>query len=183
MEKKVAIMQPYFLPYIGYFHLINSVDEFVIYDNIQYTKKGWINRNRILANKSLNTFTFSVKKDSYQKLIKERYFSENFGLEKKKLLRILAMNYKKAPYYSDTIDIVNSIFECNEYNLSKFIVNQLNIFCRYLKLNFVHKQNQTRDCYRYFLGVVVIKIVRRQEQNAPYTIHCRLMISQKTPVS
>ena len=48
--KKIAIMQPYFFPYIGYFQLINSVDEFIIYDNIQYTKGGWINRNQILAN-------------------------------------------------------------------------------------------------------------------------------------
>lgn len=47
---KIAIMQPYFLPYIGYFQLINAVDEFVIYDNIEFTKKGWINRNRILVN-------------------------------------------------------------------------------------------------------------------------------------
>ena len=47
---KIAIMQPYFFPYIGYFQLINSVDKFIIYDNIQYTKKGWINRNKILVN-------------------------------------------------------------------------------------------------------------------------------------
>jgi hypothetical protein len=47
MDKSIAIMQPYFLPYIGYFQLINNVDQFVLYDNIKYTKKGWINRNRI----------------------------------------------------------------------------------------------------------------------------------------
>ena len=52
---KIAIMQPYFYPYIGYFQLINAVDEFVIYDNIQYTKKGWINRNRILVNGNAET--------------------------------------------------------------------------------------------------------------------------------
>ena len=47
---KVGIMQPYFMPYLGYFQLLNLVDRFVIYDNIQYTKKGWINRNRIILN-------------------------------------------------------------------------------------------------------------------------------------
>ena len=59
---RVAIMQPYFLPYVGYFHLINSVDEFVIYDNIQYTKKGWINRNRILVNGNDKILTLPLKK-------------------------------------------------------------------------------------------------------------------------
>ena len=47
---RVGIMQPYFFPYIGYFQLIAAVDLFIVYDNIKYTKKGWINRNRMLQN-------------------------------------------------------------------------------------------------------------------------------------
>ena len=62
--KKLAIMQPYFFPYIGYFQLIHAVDRFVIYDNIEYTKKGWINRNRILNNGSIKTITLPIKKAS-----------------------------------------------------------------------------------------------------------------------
>ena len=61
---KLAIMQPYFLPYIGYFQLINAVDQFVIYDNIQYTKKGWINRNRFLQNGTDYLFTIPIQKGS-----------------------------------------------------------------------------------------------------------------------
>ena len=61
---KLAIMQPYFMPYVGYFQLINSVDQFIIYDNIQYTKKGWINRNRILVNGKDQLITLPLKKDS-----------------------------------------------------------------------------------------------------------------------
>ena len=57
-------MQPYFLPYIGYFQLIAAVDLFVVYDNIKYTKKGWINRNRILQNGKDVTFSLPLKKDS-----------------------------------------------------------------------------------------------------------------------
>ena len=59
-----AIMQPYFFPYIGYFQLINSVDKFIVYDNIQFTKKGWINRNRILQNGKDEYITIPLKKDS-----------------------------------------------------------------------------------------------------------------------
>ena len=53
-------MQPYIFPYIGYFQLINAVDEFIVYDNIQFTKKGWINRNRILVNGSDSIFTLPL---------------------------------------------------------------------------------------------------------------------------
>jgi len=61
---KIGIMQPYFLPYIGYFQLIKSVDVFVIYDNIKYTKKGWINRNRMLQNGKDVIFSLPLKNDS-----------------------------------------------------------------------------------------------------------------------
>ena len=55
---KIAIMQPYFLPYIGYWQLINCVNKMVIYDNVKYTKKGWINRNRLFYRKNLHTLQF-----------------------------------------------------------------------------------------------------------------------------
>ena len=67
---KIAIMQPYFLPYIGYFQLINIVDKFVVYDNVQYIKSGWINRNRYLLNNKDRYFTIPVKKFSGQQYIK-----------------------------------------------------------------------------------------------------------------
>ena len=58
---KLAIMQPYFLPYIGYFQLIAAVDVFVVYDNIKYTKKGWINRNRMLLDGEARYFTVPLQ--------------------------------------------------------------------------------------------------------------------------
>ncbi len=61
---KAAIMQPYFFPYIGYFQLIAAVDLFIVYDNIKYTKKGWINRNRMLQNGKDVVFSLPLKRDS-----------------------------------------------------------------------------------------------------------------------
>ena len=61
---KAAIMQPYFFPYIGYFQLIAAVDLFIVYDNIKYTKKGWINRNRMLQNGRDAMFSLPLKRDS-----------------------------------------------------------------------------------------------------------------------
>ena len=64
-------MQPYFFPYIGYFQLINSVNEFVIYDNIEFAKKGWINRNQILRQDQAHKFVLPLEKASQNRLINE----------------------------------------------------------------------------------------------------------------
>lgn len=61
---KLAIMQPYFFPYCGYFQLMAAVDAFVVYDNIKYTKKGWINRNRIQVRGTESLISLPLKKDS-----------------------------------------------------------------------------------------------------------------------
>ena len=85
---KIAIMQPYFFPYIGYFQLINAVDKFVIYDNIQFTKKGWIQRNRILLNGKDTIISLPVKKGSSTLNVNQRYISEEFiNSGHKKILR------------------------------------------------------------------------------------------------
>lgn len=69
---KLGIMQPYLFPYLGYFQLINAVDTFVVYDDVQYIKHGWINRNNILGvgnnlNNQSHQFTFSIARDSFEK--------------------------------------------------------------------------------------------------------------------
>ena len=74
---KIAIMQPYFLPYIGYYQLINATDKFVIYDNVQYIKGGWINRNRLFLNNKIQTFTIPLKKSSSYSKIKDRSVLSN----------------------------------------------------------------------------------------------------------
>ena len=75
-------MQPYFLPYIGYFQLIKAVDKFIIYDNIQFTKKGWINRNRILVNGKDEYISIPLEKASDYLKINERYLAKNWKNEK-----------------------------------------------------------------------------------------------------
>ena len=84
---KLAIMQPYFLPYIGYFQLVAAVDVFIIYDNIKYTKKGWINRNRLLLEGRDSLFSLPLKKDSDSLNIDKRVIAAEFN--RKKLCKLL----------------------------------------------------------------------------------------------
>ena len=118
---KLAVMQPYFMPYLGYFQLINAVDEFIVYDNIQYTKKGWFNRNRYLKNGTDDIFTIPLKKDSDYLDVNKRIISETF--ERKKLISQLQNAYCKAPYFKDTMPLIREILNFSDVNLFKFIYN------------------------------------------------------------
>lgn len=131
---KIAIMQPYFTPYIGYFQLIGAVDKFVVYDNIQYTKKGWINRNRLLINGSDEYITLPLKKDSDYLNVLERYLSETFAAESTKTLRKIKESYRKAPNFESTFPLVEQLFTCNKNNLFDFIFSSLQEICNYLAI-------------------------------------------------
>lgn len=133
--KKVAIMQPYFLPYIGYWQLLNSVDEFVIYDNIEYTKKGWFNRNRILENGHDRLFTLPIKKDSDYLDVKERFLSDDSLKDINRTLNIIKTNYRKAPYFNDTYELLESCFLYDNKNLFEFIYNSVKIISHYLDID------------------------------------------------
>lgn len=129
---KLGIMQPYFLPYIGYFQLLNAVDKYVIYDNIQYTKKGWINRNRILQNGKNLMITIPLEKDSDYLDIKDRCLS--VGFDKKKLLNQIRESYRKAPYFDMLMPLIERIVNYDDTNLFHYIDNSIREICKYLDI-------------------------------------------------
>tara|TARA_R110002153_G_scaffold231210_1_gene384424 strand:- start:199 stop:906 length:708 start_codon:yes stop_codon:yes gene_type:complete len=132
---RVAIMQPYFMPYIGYFQLINSVDEFVIYDNIQYTKKGFINRNKILFNGTDRGFTLPIKKDSDYLDVTEREVSGVWLKDSDKLINLIKQSYKKAPYFDSSIALVVECIKYDNLNLFDFIYNSVRVLCKHLDID------------------------------------------------
>jgi hypothetical protein len=121
MSKKIAIMQPYFFPYIGYFQLINAVDEFIIYDNIKYTKKGWINRNRILSDGKNSLITLPIKKDSDFLDVADRELPKNWERERTKVINQIVNSYRKSPHFDSAFDIIEKSMSCSNTNLFEFI--------------------------------------------------------------
>jgi hypothetical protein len=103
----IGIMQPYFFPYIGYFQLINAVDKFIFYDDVNYIKQGWINRNRILMNGRDSLFTVKLKDASSYRPINE--IEINSGNEK--LTKTIIQAYSKAPYFKDVFPLIQNIFD------------------------------------------------------------------------
>jgi len=129
---RLAIMQPYIFPYIGYFQLINSVDKFVLYDNIQFTKKGWINRNRVLVNGRDEYFTLPLKKDSDFLHVDQRKLSDTFKADRVKILRRIIESYRKAPEFNTVYPLLESVINNEEENLFVFIYRSLQTVCEYL---------------------------------------------------
>lgn len=127
---KTAIMQPYFLPYIGYFQLINAVDLFIVYDNIKYTKKGWINRNRLLLGGSAATFSIPLKKDSDSLDIRERELATDFN--RARLFNQFREAYRKAPYCSSTLALLEDVLMDKEANLFDFLHGSIVKVCKHL---------------------------------------------------
>jgi len=131
---KIAIMQPYFFPYIGYFQLMNAVDKFVVYDNIQYTKKGWINRNRILVNGTDEYITVPLKKDSDYLDVRDRYLADTWDNYRGNLINKISGCYRKAPYFTEAFKIVEQCLIFEDLNLFRFVFNSLMKVKEYLNI-------------------------------------------------
>jgi hypothetical protein len=127
---KAAIMQPYFFPYIGYFQLIGAVDLFIVYDNIKFTKKGWINRNRILQNGQDVVLSLPLKGDSDFLDVRDRELAVDF--KRDKLLNQIGGAYRRAPYFAQTFPLIDEIVRYEERNLFKFIYNAIIRTCKHL---------------------------------------------------
>lgn len=108
---KAGIMQPYLFPYIGYFQLIHCVDRFVIYDDVNYIKQGWINRNRILVNGKAHLFTLPLQNaSSFTRIHELSYGGAVYIQWRNKFLRTLEQAYRRAPYRDDILAMVSSVF-------------------------------------------------------------------------
>jgi hypothetical protein len=134
---KVAIMQPYFFPYIGYFQLVAAVNKFVIYDDVNFIKGGWINRNNVLINKKSNLFTVPLNKASSNTLINETKINFKFyNIWKVKFLRSLEQSYKKSPYFTEVYNLIENVLEIKENDLiSELAVNSIKNVSDYLQID------------------------------------------------
>lgn len=128
---KCAIMQPYFAPYIGYFQLISAVDCFVLYDDVNFIKGGWINRNFILGKNEPQRITLQLSGASPNKLINK----VKLGNNRIKLLKTIEQTYSKAPYFNSVIPIIEKSLCSEDIDLSRFIYNFLSDICQYIGIS------------------------------------------------
>lgn len=123
-------MQPYLFPYLGYFQLIRAVDAFVIYDDVNFIKGGWINRNFILAQGDKQLITLPLQGASPNLLINQ----VTVGGRQNKLVETIRHTYSKAPRFDSVFPMLEDILMQQEKNLARFLENQLRQICAYLGL-------------------------------------------------
>ncbi|MCQ2507642.1 MAG: WbqC family protein [Dorea sp.] len=118
----LGMMQPYFFPYLGYWQLMNMADEYIIYDDVNFIKNGWIHRNRIKINGEPAFFNLGLKKASQNKRINEIELNMD-DAKREALINKLQCNYAKAPYFKEVMVLFKEIIYCPETNLAAFLAN------------------------------------------------------------
>lgn len=130
---RLGIMQPYFVPYIGYWQLLNAVDSYVIYDDVNYIKGGWVNRNRILVNGEAKYFNVPMIGASPNKLINEVGVNTDPKIIGKNK-RFIEAAYIKAPFFTDAYPVVSEILQFGSNNLAEYLEHSILAICDYLDI-------------------------------------------------
>lgn len=131
---KLAIMQPYFFPYIGYWQLIHAVDRFVVYDDVTYIKGGWINRNRILINAKPSYFTVPLYQSSSHKRICDTVLQPS-PIWRNKMVKMVETTYRKASSFAEVFPVVERLIRHETDNLADLVLNQLQILSVFMGIN------------------------------------------------
>ncbi len=115
-------MQPYFFPYLGYFQLIAASDTFVLHDDVQYIKHGWVNRNQILLRGGTRMITFPVRKDSHSLPINARQYVSDVQA-RKDILNLIRTAYVQAPCFANVFPLVEQALMFDDHNVARFNEN------------------------------------------------------------
>lgn len=150
---KVAMMQPYLFPYLGYFQLVNAVDVFIFADDVNFIKGGFVNRNKILFHNEEWYLTIPCLQ-SQNKYIKEiQIYKETKGYPKN-ILRTIQQTYAKAPFFADVFPMLETIFHSEVESISTLAATSVELVSKYLEINvdfkfssvsFSHTKGQDRS--------------------------------------
>ncbi|MBZ9628896.1 WbqC family protein [Psychroflexus sp. CAK1W] len=158
-------MQPYIFPYIGYFQLIKAVDEFVFYDDVNFIKQGWINRNQILNKGKSLKFTIPLEKPSSFRPINETKINLNlFAKWKHKFLKTIEQTYVKAPHFDEVYPLVEEVLKVDkETNISKLAIDSNLSICNFLDITtkFYRSSEDFRKSENYFKEERLIGICKQ----------------------
>ncbi len=127
---KVGIMQPYFMPYIGYFQLMKAVDKYVIYNDVNYIKGGWVARNNILMGGQKHLIGINLQGASPNKLFTEIQIKDDF----KKFVKTLKYNYSKAPFFNSVMELMDTILSFPNRQIDLFLTNSFRLILSYLDI-------------------------------------------------
>jgi hypothetical protein len=134
-----AVMQPYFIPYLGYFQLMQACDVFMFYDDAQYVKRSWMNRNRLFVGSAVDYYTIPIQAHSHTALINEIALTDEHDMHVKGLMKKFDRTYSKAQYFEETRDILDAVLKADSASFSGYVVAGLEILANRLKISFLSR--------------------------------------------
>lgn len=138
----LGIMQPYVFPYLGYFQLIEAVDKFVFYDDVNFIKGGWINRNKILISGHGKWFTIPLKSMSPNNLICQTEINKSqYPNFKKKFFKTLEQNYSKAPFFCSIYPIIEEVFNQDHETISSLAEKSIKAISEFLNISVAYDRS------------------------------------------
>lgn len=164
---KLAIMQPYFVPYIGYFQLMAAVDRFVLFDDVSFINRGWINRNRLLVGGREHLMTIPLRGASQNQLINQIALDDGLSW-RGKLLKTIEQSYRKAPFYAETMPLVKDMLSCPETMLAPWLRYSLTAVHAWLELPCQIVASSAQYENQDYKGARRILDICRQEQASVY---------------
>jgi hypothetical protein len=131
-SRVVGIMQPYYFPYLGYFSHIVESDLFVFHDDVKYTKKGWINRNKIWSRDKEIPLSLPLRKAPDSLPISGRFISQDYQSERQ--FRIIEGAYRSFAHWDELQEVVTPLLDVENDNLSAYLTRGLNALCQTLEI-------------------------------------------------
>jgi hypothetical protein len=167
---KLAIMQPYLFPYIGYFQLIQAVDRFVVYDDVAFIKQGWINRNRMLINGAPCFFTVPVKDASSYRLICDTFIDDDRQHARwpEKLLKSFDTAYRRAPEFSNVFPMLESVLAGRPTRIAELAVASLRAVARFLEIRTAFVESSSIYVNGHLKGEERVLAICADEQATEY---------------
>jgi len=166
-DLKLAVMQPYFFPYLGYFQLIVESDLFVIYDDVNFITRGWINRNRILINGSAAYITIPCKNSSQNRPIHEIEHALDDKI-REKLIRKVELAYKNAPNFRDVYPVVRDVIYTDKESISELATESIVKTLEYLSIEKAIKKSSSIYDNQQMKGSDRIMDICEQENATSY---------------
>jgi len=132
-ERRLAVMQPYFFPYLGYFQLMSKVDAFVLYDDVNFINRGWINRNRIHINGAAHMLTVPLQQASQNRLICDIAVSDDTAW-RNRIVKSIQQAYARSPQFERVFPLIERIVHHPAKNLADYLMHSLTCLCDHLGL-------------------------------------------------
>lgn len=130
---KIAVMQPYFLPYMGYWQLIKSVDKFIIFDDVNFIKRGWIHKNFVSTNGQKQQINLCIEKASINRKIDEHRLS-NEPKWRDRLFSQIRHSSTRKDLFDEYQEIIKSIIFRKDYKLNDYLHYSISRICELLEI-------------------------------------------------